>query len=268
LPDVSRRYVSGTRSPADSAVVIGLEKYVMEGVGDVPYAHRDAEAVYNFLLYTRGLSADRIQYLRKGSREHILAAVGRAGEQTDADGTVWIYFAGHGAASLDKGERLLMGDDFRPDPVSFAARGVSVPEIEDLAAKGGAQTMMMVDACFTGTGRDGASLIAGARFAVPSYAVVRAEQSSQWNAASENEISGPLEAAQHGAFTYFAVGAMRGWADGELDQQRDGKVTAEEATVYVQRAMRTHQLYDQTPSWVGASDVVLAEGVSEVGPDF
>ena len=30
-------------------------------------------------------------------------------------GVVWVYFAGHGAASPETGERLLLGDDIRPD---------------------------------------------------------------------------------------------------------------------------------------------------------
>lgn len=68
---------------------------------------------------------------------------------------------------------------------------------------------------------------------------------------------------------YFAIGALRGWADGELTNVRDGKVTAEEAQAYVSRALRALQIRDQQPVWVseGSPDEwVLAEGVTEVGP--
>jgi len=102
---------------------------------------------------------------------------------------------------------------------------------------------------------------------VPAYAVKAKGGVSQWNAAGPNQLSSPLEPVEHGAFTYFAIGALRGWADGELDGKTDGMVTAEEAQAYVSRALRRSGLNEQTPVWVG-DGVPLIEGSLEGSPEL
>ncbi len=64
------------------------------------------------------------------------------------------------------------------------------------------------------------------------------------------------------------MGALRGWADGELDGRRDGSVTAEEAQAYVTRVLRAAQVQGQTPQLLArdAGALVLARGVTEAGP--
>lgn len=267
-PDLLEPLRTGERAPADAAVVIGIETYPF--VADVPYARRDAQAMYQFLVYTRGVPADRVRLLDTGaSREQILDAVSRAGEQAGRDGTVWIYFAGHGAADTDSGERLLLGDDVRQDPAAFTARGVSVQTLERMAAKGGASVNLLVDACYAGLGRGGEELLAGKRFLVPTYTTAPNARVVEWNAAGPNELSGPIDAVRHGAFTYFAVGALRGWADGQLDGVRDGEVTADEARLYVNASLRTLQNTEQQSQLTAADPsrtVLSASSKLETGP--
>lgn len=67
-PDILEPLRTGARAPADAAVVIGIENYPF--VSDVPHARRDAQAMYNFLVYTRGVPADRVRMFDRGaSRE-------------------------------------------------------------------------------------------------------------------------------------------------------------------------------------------------------
>lgn len=192
-----------------------------------------------------------------------------AGQQVGRHGTVWIYFAGHGAADTATGERLLLGDDVRQDSSAFAARGVAVKDLKELAGEGGGAVNLIVDACYAGVGRDGGELLAGKRFLVPAYTKERSPRILEWNAAGANELSGPIDAVEHGAFTYFAIGAMRGWADGHIDGTRDGRVTAEEAKVYVNSALRTLQIHEQQ-SQLTATDpsrlVLSASDRLEAGP--
>lgn len=51
---------------------------------------------------------------------------------------------------------MLLGDDISQDPENFDAGGVLVSEIEVLDGAGGGRVVIVVDACYTGTGRDGA----------------------------------------------------------------------------------------------------------------
>ena len=258
-PSLDEPVRTGRKAEGEAAVVIGLESYPFLGSG-VPYAKRDAQAFADFLVYTRGVPMGNVQTMTGGSREQILAAIDRASAQ---GGTVWVYFAGHGAASPETGDRMLLGDDVRPDPVAFASRGVGVGEIERRIAASGGSARLVLDTCYTGAGRDGGSIAAGTRFVVPAYAAAPVAAGTQWNAASPDQVSAPIHEAQHGAFTYFALGALRGWADGEVDGRRDGKVTAVEASLFVNRALRRNGLNAQTPVWMGPEDLTLSEGVSE-----
>lgn len=250
-PDLDDPLRTGARAPADSAVVVGIADYVF--LPDVSWADRDATLVRDFLVSTRGLSPDRVTVLEGGSREQILAAVEAAGRDTGGDGVVWVYFAGHGVASPQTGHRLLLGDDTRQAPEAFDARGVELDALVDLAGAGGAQVVTWIDACFSGTGRDGAPMVSGTRFAVPVWATEAAPSTLGWAAAGPDQFARPLDRVRHGAFTWLSVGALRGWADGELDGVRDGAVSAAEASTFVERALERVGLRDQDPVLVGDS---------------
>ncbi len=260
---------AGNTAPDDAAVVIGIEDYF--ALPDVPFAERDAQAVSDLLVYTLGVPGDRVEQMGKdASKERILAAVGRARERAGSQGTVWLYFAGHGAASPVDGERMLLGVDTMADAASFEARSVRLDELE-AATKGAARVVLIADACYAGAGRDGGELLPGKRFAVPTYATQPSGSWIEWNAAQPNELSGPLDAARHGAFTWAVVGALRGWADGQLDGARDGVITFDEADLYVQEVLRGMDVRDQRPALV-VSDraqvaVRLSDGKAEARPD-
>ncbi|MBW1879829.1 MAG: caspase family protein [Deltaproteobacteria bacterium] len=266
LPNLDTPLKTGAQAPADAAVVVGIEDYVF--VADVPFAQRDARAFYDFLVYTRGIPGSRVRLFEGGvGREQIIEALGQAAAEVGDGGTLWVYFAGHGAADTSTGERMLLGDDVRQDPTAFGTRAVRLSEIRDIAAD--KDLMLILDACYNGMGRSGEELVAGKRFVVPTWASQPSPGRVEWTAAAPDELSGPLDAARHGAFTYFAIGALRGWADGELDGTRDGKVTAEEADLYVRQALRTVQVSTQTPVLTASdlSSVVLSHG-TEAAPEL
>lgn len=266
LPDLDEPLRTGASAPEDSAVVVGLGDYVF--LPDVPYADRDATLVRDFLLSTRGVPRERVTVLSSGSREQIEAAVAGAGERTGAKGTVWLYFAGHGVASPRTGHRLLLGDDTRQAPEAFDARGVELDALVASAGSHGARVVTWVDACFNGTGRDGAPVVSGTRFAVPVWVGDAEAGRLSWAAAGPDQFARPLDVVQHGAFTWLAIGALRGWADGELDGARDGVVTAAEASTYVERALERLGLTDQDPVLVGAADWRLSERAPESPPEL
>lgn len=158
---------------------------------------------------------------------------------------------------------MLLGDDARAQVAAFEARALRLEEIQTAVA--GKNLILILDTCYTGMSRSGEQLLS-TRFAVPTYALT-SKQTIEWTAAGPNQMSGPLESVQHGAFTYFVVGALRGWADGQLDGQQDGMVTAEEASLFVEQSLRSAQVRDQTPQLLTQdSKKVLAVGVSERSP--
>lgn len=253
-PSIDKPLRSGVSAPNDAAVVVGIESYPF--LPDVSHAYRDAEVVHSALVYTVGIPPDRVALLKGGNREQISAAVRRAADSVGEGGTLWVYFAGHGAADAS-GAPILVGDDARRDPEVFGARSVTLAE---LTASVSGPVNVLIDACWAGRSRDGEELMPGVRFAVPVWAGIGAEDPSRvrvWTAASPDQVSGPYSPAEHGLFTYFMVGALRGWADGELDGAPDGVVTAAEATRFVDRMFGVVQARSQQPMWQGARDVSL-----------
>ena len=267
-PDLEGPVRSGATSEEDAAVIVGNEQYAF--IPHVPFSRRDAQAFRDFLVYTRGVPPDRIQHLEGASAETIVAAVRTAAEMVGPEGTLWFYFAGHGAASPTTGERMLLGDDVKSNPTLFELRAVKVNDIK--AAGNAAHSMLLViDACYSGVGRGGEPLGEGKRLAVPSYALSGGKQTAIWTAAQDNEMAGPYAPAKHGVFTYFVIGAMRGWADGILSGRPDDQVTLDEAQEYVGRAMRTVQESSQAPAVATESSLsqwVLSSGNLEEGPDL
>jgi len=236
LPSLDDPLRTGADRSLDAALVIGLERYPF--ATDVPFATRDAHAFADHLRYTVGVPDHRIEVITSGSVEVIREAAARAAARTSRGGTLWFYFAGHGASHPVTRERLILGDDLRPDPVSLGARGTPIEGVLRQARGDAAQVVAVLDTCFTGTGRDGAPLVEGARFLVPASAI-RLDNVVEWSSTGPGEVALPLPAQRHGAFTFLVMGALRGWADGELDGVRDGRVTVQEASVYVRRQLRT-----------------------------
>jgi hypothetical protein len=245
---------AGEPHPQDVAVIVGNEDYAF--LPDVPYAIRDADLVYAALVTTRGIPPERVWDLRGANREQILAAVDGAVAGVGPQGTVWFYFAGHGAASPSTTAPLLVGDDAKRQAEVFEGRSVSVPEIE--ARVGARRLVLVTDACFAGAGRNGEALVPGARFAVPAWAEASGHDHLVVTAAAPDQVAGPYDAVDHGLFTWLFVGGLRGWADGSGGAARDGRVTTAEVDAWVDKALRALQVDDQRPVWTGGEEWVLS----------
>jgi len=233
-PNIDRPLATGASAPGDYAVVIGIEDYVH--LRDVPYAHRDAQAIHDTLVHTRGIPAERVQLLTDTNRADMLRAITRAGMRTSEGGTVWVYFAGHGAFSPARDERLLLGHEVEKDVLMWQTQGVSLTEIQWLGATGGGKVVMVLEASFAGVGSGDEEMLEEQAEGKPS-AEGPADNVVIWSGAGPAGLCGPLPDALHGLFTYFVIGAMRGWADGEGGGEPDGVVSLGEARRYVARAL-------------------------------
>jgi hypothetical protein len=260
---------TGQSSPEDAAVVVGIEDYLR--VADVPGAVADAKLVRDFLVYTRGVTPGRVRMITSGaSREVIMGALQDMAHQVGPSGTLWFYFAGHGGASPD-GERLLLGDDVPTSPEALRARSITVSEIKKMGKSGKGQLMMVLDACYNGGTRQGGSVLeGGTRFVVPSAAIAQVKGVAEWNAAGPDQLARPLPGTGHGAFTYFWVGAGRGWADGQIDGKKDGVITAEESHEFIGQSLGAMGITTQTPQLTADSADAwkLVKGAKEPAPDL
>jgi len=239
------------RSPArpnDLAVIIGIEEY-----SDAPkavYAERDAEA---FRAHARALGVPErnIAFLKgskagKGSFEkYIEQWLPRLAKP---ESRVYFYFSGHGAPDVKTGQAYLVPWDGDPNFLETTAYPTK-RLYEKLSALPAEKVLVAMDACFSGAG--GRSLVAsGARPLVGKVDTGSAGRVTALSASAANEISGSLDAQQHGAFTYFLLQGLNGAA-----KDAAGHVTVKSLHSYLtprvqDEARRLNR--DQTPQLTGA----------------
>jgi TPR repeat protein/uncharacterized caspase-like protein len=256
-PSIDAPPISGDAHPADVAVVIGNEDYLY--FPDVPYAGRDADAFAAWLLHTRGVPASRVRRLDGASHIRIGEAVKSAAKDVQPGGTLWVYYAGHGLGLVPEGsdtpQRVLLGANAEVEAAAFPAYTVRLDTLVDAASQSAARdAVFVIDACFNNAGRDGASLT-GTRMAVPLQALKSAPKVTIWAATAPSEVASALPATKHGAFTYFAVGGLSGWADAD----HDGQVTLAEAEAWTTSGLRVAGVAE-TPSLIGEAAFIAASG--------
>lgn len=269
-PPLTEPLRTGAHHNDDAAIVIGNEDYFV--LPDVPHARADADAVHDLLVYTRGIPEDRVRVLRDANKEEMEAAVTETAALVGDGGTLWVYYAGHGITSTEDGGRLWIGIDAKATEIALRGRSIAESSVSAVAGAGDRNALVIVDACFGGSGRDGGELLPGKRTVVPPYVAISTPRVVTWAATKEGELAGGYDSAGHGLFTYFVLGALRGWADGAVDDTTDSRVSLQEAQAYVAQAVRTVGDGSQHPTQEARSGMLgwqLAGPTKlEAGPDL
>ena len=243
VPDLTKTHPTGATAPGDAALVVGIETYTWLPSAD--YARRDALVFNRWLEDYRGVQD--IVSLAGPTRDELLKAA-RLQADKAAGGVLWIYFSGHGYAAADGGQ-VLVAVDARQTADDIRSKSVTVAELQAIgAASGASQTVLVIDACFNSRDRNGGSLTSE-RLSISARELTSPKKVTTWSAVARNETARPYRPAKHGSFTYFAVGALRGWADGQVGAP-DGKVTLNEAQRFVEAALGTMAM-GQTPTLLG-----------------
>jgi uncharacterized caspase-like protein len=263
-PSLDAPVVSGMRSKKDAGVVIGVEDYAT--LGDAPGVRADTAAMRDVLVSTRGIDAARVHLVDDATVATARAALARAVKDVKPKGTLWIYWAGHG--TVVDGKRVLLAADVA-DAAAPGPGGLALSEVVALAeASKAKQVVLVLDVGFGGVGRDGEVLFA-APAAVPPIPVNPDSKVTLWSGTSAGDPSARYPTANHGVFSYFVVGALRGWADGQIGAPADGRVNLQEAQGYVARVVRQVGGGEQKPVKELRADVntwVLTTGTLEAGP--
>jgi hypothetical protein len=250
----------------DAALIIGIDDYIF--VPDVPGAAENANAWFRFFAEGRDTPLEHLTLLRnhEGTREKMLRALKEAKDNVQPGGTLWVVFIGHGAPDPQSQDGVLIGADVQQDADSLYARSIGQRDIL-AAVQGGpqAQTVLVLDACFSGRTSDGAPLVAGLQPLV----LVNAPQTPPgvlvFTAAQSDQFAGPLPGLGRPAFSYLMLGALRGWADRDSDQT----VTAREALDYTRLTLAAAvKDRSQTPTLLGLPSAPLSGAAIDSPPDL
>ena len=261
MPDIDTPHASGTKSARDGAIVLSVETY--DNLPDADYAARDGAAFKSWLTGTHGVTSSKVKFNSKGDAATLRKTLKSGATRAKSGGTLWVYFAGH-AAQTPEGW-MLLASDAPEDLGSLGTQGISLAEVQKTLAKSKAdQVVVMVDASFSGHDRGGAPMFDGDPIELDGLPEATSDKFLFWLADTSGAGALGFDPAEHGLFTYFAVGAMRGWADGAVEA--DGTVTLAEAQHYVTRQLRLLGRPQDPSQPAPDSELVVVDKTLEKGP--
>ena len=258
-PPVTPAIRSGEKASRDGAMVIGNEAY--SELPQSQWSGSDARAFRDWVQNSRGVSAYRTIFVENASRAELEKHARRLRWKVKRNGTAWIYYAGHGV-TLSDGRRAVI-----PTDSPGAAVDASALPLEDLVSsvlrnKRIRRVVFVIDAPFGETGRDGFAVVPG-RTAPETVPVSESDpRVVYWMAERAGGAAQVYPAAKQGLFTWTVLGGLRGWADGAVTGEADGKVTLQEAQIFAADAARMLGR-DGSPSVDGRgllTSMVVAQG--------
>lgn len=234
---------SDAAHPNTFALIIANENYRREE--QVPYALNDGQIFAEYLKNTLGVPEKNIQLYTDASLNDIKYGINRLSQISEAfgaDASVIVYYAGHGIPdekSLDA--HLLPVDGYGSDPSTGYSLNALYDALSNLQVK---QTVLLLDACFSGSQRSGKMMASNSRGVrlKPKAAEVSGNL-IVISATQGDETAYPYEGQEHGMFTYFLLKNLN---------ENKGKVTIGELSDYlitnVKRASVLNNEKMQTPS--------------------
>lgn len=232
------------------AVIISNENYRRES--KVQFANNDGEAFRNYCLKTLGCPAKNVHYVADATYNDMKAEVDWMKTVADAyAGKVRMifYYAGHGVPDeASKSAYLLPVDGYG----SNISTGYS---LDNLYAKLGSlpaeQVTVFLDACFSGSQRDGSTMASSARgVAIKAKNSVPKGKMVVVTAASGSETAYPYKEKGHGLFTYYLLKKLK---------ETKGNVSYGELVDYVHEEVAKKSIVEnnksQTPSCTPSTEV-------------
>lgn len=213
-------------------LIIGIENYAH--LPNVEYARKDAVIMKEYFNKVLGVPAENTITLVDGE-----ATMGRIKgyikrylpANMDRDSTLFVYFAGHGAPDIKKGQAYLVPHD--GDTKFIDQTGYPLKEFySDLEAINIDRTYVFLDSCFSGVASRAAEmLIKGARPALVHIEDLKLTSKDvvSLSATSAGQISNAYPEAGHGLFTYYLLRAL----SGESDTDNNDKISIKEIYQYV-----------------------------------
>ncbi|MBA4070843.1 MAG: hypothetical protein C0497_03265 [Gemmatimonas sp.] len=221
--DVDTGIAAAPARPQAVAVVLGVERY-----GRLPaaaFARHDAAVFREYAQRVFGIGDDPSRlYFRTddevtgGELRKLFADDGWLSRRVTAETDLVVYWAGHGQTDLRTKSAYLLPNDADPDYP--AQTGLALTELYSrLAALKARSVVVFIDACFSGSTREGAALLAGARGVVVSleHPALRSATMAVFSAATGEQVANAWPAQQHGVFTYWLLKGLRGDADADTD---------------------------------------------------
>lgn len=249
LPDVDRNIPDGSIDRKNTfALIIANENY--KRVSTVDYASNDGNILRQYVTKTLRVPEKNVMYLNDGSlndMRHMIRRVSDICTTFNGEASLIVYYAGHGVPDEATADAYLLPVDGYPEDINT---GLSLKEfVNTLSELPTIQTTLFVDACFSGSGRDGNTLYAARGVVLRPRPITPRGNLVMFSASQGVESAMPYHQMGHGLFTYYL-----------LDKLKDckGNITLGELSEYlIENVKRTSVVEGklQTPTVQASSQI-------------
>ena len=240
---------SGIVNDKTFAVIVANEKY--QSVTEVDYAENDGNMFREYCHKTLGVPEKNIHFVPNATLVNMWAQVDwleSIAKAYDGDASLIFYYAGHGIPDEGTRDAYLLPVDGSGSNVKT---GYKLSELYSSLSKFPTrQTVVLLDACFSGAERTGDMLVAARGVALKSKKEVPKGNLIVFSAASGDETAYQYADKGHGLFTYFLLKKLK---------ETKGDVSLGDLAAYVQEQVYRHSVIEnsksQTPTVIPSSEL-------------
>ncbi|MBQ5911667.1 MAG: caspase family protein [Bacteroidaceae bacterium] len=223
-------------------IIIANENY--QEVDKVPFAVNDGKIFAKYCHKTLGIPKNNISFVQNATANNIKREIrwlSQILEQYKGDAEAIVFYAGHGIPDEStKDAFLLPVDGYGDDPTT----GYSLKELyKTLGSISSKRTLVFLDACFSGTKRDGSMLASARGVAIKAKQAAPSGNMIVFSASKDDQTAYPYNEKGHGLFTYYLLKKI---------QETEGDVTLEDLYSYISEQVGKQSILvnrkAQTPS--------------------
>ncbi|WP_338668933.1 caspase family protein [Pseudodesulfovibrio methanolicus] len=225
--------------PDAIGVIIGNGGYAKfrNGIPDVNFAHRDAQAMKKVFVTELGLDPENIIYVEDATQATMFSVFGTKDNPKGKlfnwikpnVSEVYIYYTGHGAPSQTTQSAFLIPVDASVNYLNETGYSLTTlyKNIERLPSK---ENTVIIDACFSGDS-SGGPLFKNVSPAMLRYAshTKQIKKTCLISSTSAGQLSNWYPQKEHSLFTYYLLSGL----SGKADVNDDNNVTLSELKRYV-----------------------------------
>jgi len=258
-PKLNPSKINGYKNNDRVAIIIGIEKY--KDIFECIYCNRDASFFREYAIRALGVESSNIKLLvdSKATRPEILKALKIWLPRIAGEGAkkIYIFFSGHGLATFSGSDLYLLPQNGNSQLLEDTA--ISRTELISLIQAVNPKSItMFFDTCYSGKTRNERMLIEKLKpiLIVPDEKEMLLDNFTIFSASEFDQVSGSIEEAQQGIFSYYLMKGLEGKADGNGDKQiTNGELIAYLKTKVSKEAFSQNR--EQDPTLVGEADQVL-----------
>ena len=206
-------------------LIFSNENYLEKNISSVNYAHKDGETFKSYCINTLGIPTENIHMRQDATRNQMRSEIKWIQNIAHAFGkqaSVIVYYSGHGMPDEEnKKAYLLPSDGIANDTESAYSLSSLYDQLGEMDVN---SVLVLLDACFSGSQRNGGMLTKSKGVAMKPKAEVLKGNVIVLAASQGDETAYPYDEKGHGLFTYYILKKL---------QESKGNTTLEELSNYV-----------------------------------